>query len=86
MTIPDYVPLIKEGLAYISNTADSLGIDPYTATVLSQHLQGVEACVKNVSSPYFPYCVTQDSTNIFGWRIGYRSQSYVYITPRYLRT
>lgn len=86
MTILDYVPLTKEDLAYIGNTADFLGIDPYTATVVSQPPESVEACVKNASSPYFPYCVTQESTNVFGWNIGYRSQSYVYITPRYLRT
>lgn len=30
--------------------------------------------------------MTQETQNIFGWNIGYRSQSYVYITPTYLRT
>ncbi|KFY10959.1 hypothetical protein V491_07403 [Pseudogymnoascus sp. VKM F-3775] len=86
ITIPDYVPLTSEDLAYIGNTSDFLGIDPYTATVVSQPPEGVEACAKNTSSPNFPYCVTQETQNIFGWNIGYRSQSYVYITPTYLRT
>ncbi|OBT57017.1 hypothetical protein VE04_03125 [Pseudogymnoascus sp. 24MN13] len=86
ITIPDYVPLTSEDLAYIGNTSDFLGIDPYTATVVSQPPEGVEACAKNSSSPNFPYCVTQETQNVFGWNIGYRSQSYVYITPTYLRT
>jgi beta-glucosidase/6-phospho-beta-glucosidase/beta-galactosidase len=86
MTIPDYVPLSEADLAYIGNTSDFLGIDPYTATVVSPPDGGIPACASNSSSPYFPYCVVQETSNIFGWAIGYRSQSYVYITPKYLRT
>ncbi|KAH7397668.1 glycoside hydrolase [Cadophora sp. MPI-SDFR-AT-0126] len=86
ITIPDYVPLTAEDLAYIGNTSDFLGIDPYTATVVSPPPGGIEACAANSSSPYYPYCVVQETANIFGWNIGYRSQSYVYITPTYLRT
>ena len=86
ITIPDYVPLSAEDLAYIGNTSDFLGIDPYTATVVSPPPGGIEACAANSSSPYYPYCVVQETSNIFGWNIGYRSQSYVYITPTYLRT
>src|SRR4051794_31935756 len=81
ITIPDYVPLTAEDLAYINHTADFLGIDPYTATVISAPPGGIAACAANSSSPNYPYCVTQETTNIFGWNIGYRSQSYVYITP-----
>tara|TARA_R110002060_G_scaffold15929_5_gene22175 strand:+ start:258 stop:872 length:615 start_codon:yes stop_codon:yes gene_type:complete len=86
MTVPDYVPLSAEDLAYIGNTSDFLGIDPYTATDVSQAPEGVEDCARNQSSPYFPYCVTQETQNILGWNIGYRSPSYVYITPTYFRT
>lgn len=34
-TVPDYVPLTPEDLQYIGGTADFLGIDPYTATVVT---------------------------------------------------
>lgn len=34
-TIHDYVPLTQEDLEYINGTADSLGIDPYTAVSLT---------------------------------------------------
>ncbi|KAI7201141.1 hypothetical protein D0869_05237 [Hortaea werneckii] len=89
MTIDDYVPLSEEDLKYIGGTADFLGIDPYTATVITPPVEdsqeSIMECASNYSSPYRPYCVNQTTTNIFGWNIGYRSESYVYITPTYLR-
>ena len=42
-------------------------------------------CATNSSSTYFPYCVNQSTLTTTGWNIGYRSESYVYITPTYLR-
>ncbi|KAL3418713.1 beta-glucosidase [Phlyctema vagabunda] len=86
MTIPDYVPLTTEDLAYVSHTSDFFGIDPYTATVVSPPPEGIADCAANSSSPYYPYCVIQATNNTFGWNIGYRSHSYVYTTPTYLRT
>ncbi|KAK3063549.1 hypothetical protein LTS18_014651 [Coniosporium uncinatum] len=82
MTIPDYVPLSVTDLTYLNNTADFMGVDPYTATVISAP-PGANTTAAN---PLLPYCVAQTQTNIFGWDIGYRSQSYVYLTPTYLRT
>ena len=88
-TIPDYVPLTEEDLQYIGHTADYLGIDPYTATVVAppvpDEIDSVTDCASNSSSEFQPYCVNQTLTNVYGWNIGYRSQSYVYITPTYLR-
>ncbi|OAL18195.1 hypothetical protein AYO22_10972 [Fonsecaea multimorphosa] len=104
-TVPDYVPLAPEDLAYINGTADFLGIDPYTsvsierrkltirrdkkATVVSPPVanstDSIHECCTNTSSTYFPYCVNQSTLTTTGWDVGYRSQSYVYITPRYLR-
>ena len=88
-TVPDYVPLTAEDLAYIGGTADYLGIDPYTATVVAppvpDSIDSILECTTNSSSPYSPYCVNQTTVNRAGWNIGYRSQSYVYITPTYLR-
>lgn len=88
-TIPDYVPLSAEDLAYIGGTADFLGIDPYTATVITppvaDDIDSITECAANSSDVNFPYCVNQTTVNQFGWNIGYRSQSYVYITPTYLR-
>ncbi|OCK85640.1 glycoside hydrolase family 1 protein [Lepidopterella palustris CBS 459.81] len=84
-TIPDYVPLTPSDLAFLKGTADFLGIDPYTATVVSPPSYGIQACAANTSDPLFPYCVNQSTTTTNGWNIGYRSYSYVYITPTYLR-
>lgn len=88
-TVPDYVPLNATDLAYINGTADFLGIDPYTGTVVAPPVENSTAsileCAGNSSSPYSPYCVNQTDLTTTGWNIGYRSQSYVYITPTYLR-
>ena len=43
-------------------------------------------CAANASSTYRPYCVNQTTAEVNGWNIGYRSQTYVYITPTYLRS
>ncbi|VUC35905.1 unnamed protein product [Clonostachys rosea] len=89
-TIHDYVPLTAEDLEYINGTADTLSIDPYTATVITApeagNTQSILDCTSNYSSPYRPYCVNQTTADVYGWNIGYRSQTYVYITPTYLRT
>ena len=88
-TISDFIPLSKEDLQYIGHTADYLGIDPYTATVVAppvpDEISSVTDCASNSSDLFRPYCVNQTLVNQFGWDIGYRSQSYVYITPTYLR-
>ncbi|KAG9253105.1 glycoside hydrolase superfamily [Emericellopsis atlantica] len=89
-TIQDYVPLTAEDLEYMNGTADFLGIDPYTATVIAPpeagNAQSIMDCAANASSTYRPYCVNQTTTEVNGWNIGYRSQTYVYITPTYLRS
>ncbi|KAF7561084.1 hypothetical protein G7046_g3071 [Stylonectria norvegica] len=89
-TFADFVPLSADDLAYIGGTADFLGIDPYTATVIAPPVpddkDSVLECAHNMSSTFRPYCVNQTTVNIYGWDIGYRSQSYVYLTPTYLRS
>ncbi|KAF2821974.1 beta-glucosidase-like protein [Ophiobolus disseminans] len=86
-TIADYVPLSEEDLQYINGTADFFSIQPYTATVVSPPPNDtIAACASNTSHPLRPYCVTQSTTTTTGWNIGYRSQSYVYLTPTYFRT
>lgn len=87
MTIPDYVPLAAKDLEYINGTADFFSIQPYTATVVSPPTDGsIAECAANINHPLRPYCVTQSTTTTTGWNIGYRSQSYVYLTPAYFRT
>ncbi|KAK6347317.1 hypothetical protein TWF696_007388 [Orbilia brochopaga] len=86
MTIPDYVPLTAKDLSYMRGTCDFVAVDPYTVTVVSPPPGGIADCATNTTSPYFPYCVVQGENNTFGWNVGYRSYSYVYSTPRYLRT
>ncbi|CAN9170025.1 unnamed protein product [Alternaria alternata] len=86
-SIADYVPLSDEDLAYINGTADFFSIQPYTATVVSPPPNSTIAdCAANITHPLRPYCVTQSTLTTTGWNIGYRSQSYVYLTPSYLRT
>ena len=86
-SIADYVPLSDEDLAYINGTADFFSIQPYTATVVSPPPNDTIAdCAANITHPLRPYCVTQSTLTTTGWNIGYRSQSYVYLTPSYLRT
>ncbi|CAG7924807.1 unnamed protein product [Penicillium olsonii] len=86
-TLPGAKPLSKSELKYINHTSDFFGIDPYTATVVSPASEGIKACTADPSSsnPLFPYCVNQETKNVYGWNIGYRSESYVYITPTYFR-
>lgn len=89
-SVPDHVPLTAEDLAYINGTADFLCVDTYTATVVSppvpNSIDSILACAANASNPYYKsYCVNQSTRNAQGWNIGYRSETYVYITPTYLR-
>lgn len=88
-TLPDYISLTPEDLEYIGGTADFLGIDPYTANVITppipNKISSILECTSNTSHPNYPYCVVQSHENEYGWNIGYRSQSYLYITPTYLR-
>lgn len=86
-TLPGARPLNKSELKSISHTSDFFGIDPYTATVVSPASEGIDNCAANSSSAntLFPYCVHQETKNINGWNIGYRSESYVYITPTQFR-
>ncbi|KAK9243108.1 glycoside hydrolase superfamily [Lipomyces tetrasporus] len=85
-TLPGANPLSKTDLAYIRGTSDFFGIDPYTATVVSEAPNSVGDCAMNASDPLFPYCVVQETATVNGWNVGYRSQSYVYTTPTYLRS
>jgi beta-glucosidase/6-phospho-beta-glucosidase/beta-galactosidase len=89
-TIEDYVPLSADDLEYMGGTADYLGIDPYTATVISPPTPGdadsILECARNASNALQPYCVNQTTVDVYGWNIGYRSETYVYITPTYLRS
>jgi beta-glucosidase/6-phospho-beta-glucosidase/beta-galactosidase len=86
-TLPGARPLNDPELAYMNHTSDFFGVDPYTATVVSPADQGIAACAANTSASnrLFPFCVNQETRNIYGWNIGYHSQSYVYTTPTYFR-
>lgn len=84
-TMPGARALNHSELAYINGTSDFFGIDPYTATVVSPADEGIDACAKNTSTSnsLFPYCVNQETENIYGWNIGYRSGSFYYIFANY---
>jgi beta-glucosidase/6-phospho-beta-glucosidase/beta-galactosidase len=55
------------------------------APPIANSTDSIASCAANSSDPFRPYCVNQTTVNVYGWDIGYRSQSYVYITPTYLR-
>ncbi|KAJ5434741.1 hypothetical protein N7491_005336 [Penicillium cf. griseofulvum] len=64
-----------------------LGIFANPIFLVSPANEGIKACAATQSSlnKLFPYCVKQETKNIYGWNIGYRSESYVYITPTHFR-
>ena len=87
LSLPDYVPLTPEDLAYMNGTADYFAIDAYTATVITAPPGGIKQCASQGSSnPLYPTCVIQSSIDSNGWNIGYHSQTFVYTTPTYLRS
>jgi beta-glucosidase/6-phospho-beta-glucosidase/beta-galactosidase len=61
-----------------------------TQTVVSPpapgDIQSILKCAADYDSPFRPYCVNQTTVDVYGWNIGYRSQTYVYLTPTYLRS
>lgn len=81
----DYL-LSEQDLALIADSADYFCIDPYTAQVVAPPDEGVDACAANKSHPLWPTCANLTMEDRYGWAVGYRSQSYVYITPTYARS
>ena len=77
--------LTTEELEEVSFGSDFFGIDPYTYTVVTSPDGGIDACQNNTSHELWPLCVKESQVREDGWKIGYRSQSYVYITPIQLR-
>ncbi|EXJ93761.1 beta-glucosidase [Capronia coronata CBS 617.96] len=84
--ISDYVPLTPEDLAYMKQTADVFGIDPYTINVINPAPGGLEACLTNASHPLHPGCVTTSTLTQTGWAVGYGGFVWAHDTPKYLRT
>ncbi|KAM0510998.1 hypothetical protein ACHAPE_010313 [Trichoderma viride] len=83
--VPDYVPLTKEDLDYIKGTADFWGTDAYTIAIISPLSASESPCLNTPSNVFYPECVQQSWGGKFGWNVGYASQTFVYITPTYLR-
>lgn len=82
-TMPGARPLGDSELEYINGTSDFFGIDPYTATVVSPADKGIKSCAADTSASnsLFPYCVKQETKNVHGWNIGYRSGSFRCVIP-----
>lgn len=72
-------------LEEVAHCSDFFGIDPYTSVVASAPEGGILECQYNSSHELWPICVNQTSVRPDGWAVGYKSQSYVYITPDQLR-
>lgn len=76
----DDLEYTEEELAEVAGHVDFFGVDPYTYTVIAA-LDDVESCQANSSHSLWPNCVNSSQVRQDGWKEGYRSQSYVYITP-----
>lgn len=74
-----------EELAAVAKQCDFLGIDAYTSNEMTAPEGGIEDCQVDPSNPYWPACYQVSGTRSDGWAVGYRSKSYVYITPIQLR-
>ncbi|KAI5803053.1 glycoside hydrolase [Geopyxis carbonaria] len=73
----------KKELKRLGGTSDFFGVDPYTSTVVTP---ASPDCATNRTHPLWPLCAIESQTTANNWAQGYRSQSYVYITPTYLRS
>lgn len=82
-----YVQNNREELCCIDGATDFFGVYPYTATVTYAPTGWIDACAGeySINNTLFPFCVAQERGIQYGWRIDYRSESYVYITPTYFR-
>ncbi|EOO01016.1 putative beta-glucosidase protein [Phaeoacremonium minimum UCRPA7] len=86
-TVTDFIPLTDNDLAYLGGTADFFAIDAYTSVAVTPpSTTTINECAANVTDPLYPWCIEQSVIDATGWNVGYRSQSYVYMTPLYLRT
>lgn len=86
-TFPDRTDfhLSAEELKQVKGGSDFFGIDPYTYMVATEPEGGIDACQKNQTNKQWPLCLNATNYLKTGWKVGYRSQSYVYITPKHLR-
>lgn len=73
--------LSSDEIAKVRGGSDFLGVDPYTCLIITATDGGLDQCANNRTNPAWPQCVNATSTRADGWAIGYRLQSYVYITP-----
>lgn len=89
MTGDNYTPLTEDDKKYFKGTLDFLGLDAYGPVVVTPPVPGdansIQTCLGNSSASLQPWCVTNSDINIYGWNIGYRSQSYVYTAPTFIR-
>ncbi|KAJ5808778.1 beta-glucosidase 1A [Penicillium riverlandense] len=81
----DSHPLTKKQLARYKGKCDFYGIDAYTASIVTQPPEGIDACAKNPSNPLWPTCVVQTTVTGTDWQLGFYSDSYPFITPTYFR-
>jgi beta-glucosidase/6-phospho-beta-glucosidase/beta-galactosidase len=77
--------LSSETLARYKGKSDFYAVDPYTATFVFPPDGGVEACAKDPNHSLWPNCVNTTSVSSNGWEIGFYSNSYPYLTPKYFR-
>lgn len=80
-TIANVTLFTEEELKWIGGTADFYGVDAYTAQVVSPPPNGIDACQKNSSDPYWPYCVVQESIASTGWALGAQGPDAEMVTP-----
>ncbi|KAH8892504.1 beta-glucosidase [Thozetella sp. PMI_491] len=78
-------PLTQAQMERLNGTVDFFALDHYTAQFATALPGGIDQCVGNPSHPAFPFCVELSNVQGDGWLSGDASNSYVYITPQYMR-
>ncbi|KAJ5625095.1 hypothetical protein N7510_001404 [Penicillium lagena] len=78
-------PLSSETLARYKGKSDFYAVDPYTATFVFPPDGGIDACAKDPNHSLWPNCVNTTSISENNWEIGFYSNDYPYLTPKYFR-
>ncbi|ODV66764.1 glycoside hydrolase [Hyphopichia burtonii NRRL Y-1933] len=75
----------EDELKEVKGGSDFVGVDPYTYGSIVAPKEGIEACQNDPDHKLWPFCANVTQVREDNWKIGYRSQSYVYITPNQIR-
>lgn len=81
-TISDVTLFTEDELALIGHTADFFANNGYISQVVTQPVDGIEAC-HTYSHPSWPYFVIRTEVANTGWALGYKGNDAYLNTPRF---